>query len=194
MNRSRCALVLAAGTGQRFRAIAGPGQDKLLAPCKGLDGGIRPVLEQVLYTLCPVVEHCLVVTRHDTPQRAALARAQGCSVVLIDSSGMGDSLAAAVKACPAAEGWLVVLGDMPYVQAATYRRLFDSIAASRICVPLGPQGRGHPVGFGRLFGHALQALEGDQGGKRLLSVENVDEVAIDDPGIYLDVDQPADLL
>jgi molybdenum cofactor cytidylyltransferase len=194
MNQSRYAVVLAAGTGQRFRALAGPDQDKLLAPCKGLDGQLRPVLEQVLRTLCPLTAHCLVVTRHDTPQRTALAHAYGCQVVLIDSAGMGDSLAAAVRACPDADGWLVVLGDMPYIEGGTYRTLLEGISESRIRVPLGQRGRGHPVGFGRVFAQDLQALEGDQGGKRLLTVENVDEIAIDDPGIYQDVDQPGDLL
>lgn len=194
MSEGRWALVLAAGTGQRFRALAGPDQDKLLAPCKGLDGQLRPVLEQVLHTLCPVAEHCLVVTRHDTPQRATLAHAYGCQVLLIDSAGMGDSLAAAVTACPEADGWLVVLGDMPYVEGRTYRALLDAIHESRIRVPLGAWGRGHPVGFGRGFAEALQGLEGDQGGKRLLTAGNVDEVAIDDPGIYQDIDRPSDLM
>ena len=35
------AIVLAAGQGSRFRAEAGADQDKLLAPCLGLDGVTR---------------------------------------------------------------------------------------------------------------------------------------------------------
>lgn len=104
------AIVLAAGQGSRFRAVAGAGQDKLLADCVGLDGMTRPVVEQVLVNLPATVVERWVVTSPDRHEVIRLAEACGCKVLLLRSAGMGDSIAAAVAASAAADGWLVVLG------------------------------------------------------------------------------------
>jgi molybdenum cofactor cytidylyltransferase len=53
--------------------------------------------------------------------------------------------------------------------------------------------RGNPVGFGRVHLAALLALEGDQGARRLLQTCPVTEVPVEDPGIFRDIDTPADL-
>jgi molybdenum cofactor cytidylyltransferase len=53
--------------------------------------------------------------------------------------------------------------------------------------------RGNPVGFGRVHLAALLALSGDQGARRLLQSCPVTEVAVADPGIFQDIDTPADL-
>lgn len=187
------AVILAAGLGRRFREAAGPGRDKLLEPCVGLDGVTRPVLQQVLLNVTAVIGHCVMVTRPDAPQRIALARECGCDVVLLDSSGMGDSLAAAVAASADSQGWLVTLGDMPWITPQTFAAVAARLQAPSISLPLGEQGRGHPVGFGQGLAAGLLALCGDQGGKRLFTADNVQEVWVEDPGIYRDVDTPADL-
>jgi molybdenum cofactor cytidylyltransferase len=186
-------LVLAAGFGRRFAQAAGEPQDKLLAPCRGLDGGLRPVLAQVLHNLGPLAAHCLVVTREDAPGRLALVNVLDHRTLIIQSEGMGDSLAAAVQATSNANGWLVVLGDMPFVQPGTYRQVADSLAAGMISVPSGAQGRGHPVLFDQAFLNGLKTLSGDQGGKRLMTLANVHEVPVGDEGIYRDIDLPVDL-
>lgn len=186
-------VVLAAGHGRRFRESAGDGRDKLLEPCAGLDGVVRPVLEQVLRNVTQAGASCLVVTRSDAPERVALAQASGHQVLLISSDGMGDSLAAAVRATAHSDGWLVTLGDMPWVRPQTLLAVGSGIEAGCISVPLGAQGRGHPVGFGGEFAGALMALNGDQGGRRLFTADNVREVRVEDEGIYRDVDVPADL-
>ena len=92
------AIVLAAGQGSRFRAEAGADQDKLLAACVGLDGVSRPVIEQVLRNLPERVVTRWLVTSPERGEVIRLAEAYGCQVVQLDSSGMGDSIAAAVKA------------------------------------------------------------------------------------------------
>jgi molybdenum cofactor cytidylyltransferase len=40
---------------------------------------------------------------------------------------------------------------------------------------------------------ALLALEGDEGARSILKQRPVTEVEVDDPGIFQDIDQPADL-
>lgn len=184
------AIVLAAGQGSRFRAAAGVDQDKLLADCIGLDGVTRPVIEQVLMNLPERVVRRRLVTSPDRLAVIRLAKAYGCEVLLLDSAGMGDSIAAAVAASGSADGWLVVLGDMPFIQPSTLERVIDAVQDDGISVPVQAGKYGHPVAFGRAFGPRLMALSGDRGAKPLFSQAVVREVHVEDPGVLWDVDVP----
>ncbi|MGY2362461.1 nucleotidyltransferase family protein [Pseudomonas azotoformans] len=184
------AIVLAAGQGSRFRAEAGADQDKLLADCVGLDGVVRPVIEQVLVNLPERVVRRWVVTSPDRADVIRLAEAYGCDVLLLRSAGMGDSIAAAVAASGAADGWLVVLGDMPFIRAASIERVIEGLEAGGISVPVQDGRYGHPVAFGQALGPGLMALTGDRGAKPLFAQATVWEVPVDDPGVLWDVDVP----
>lgn len=177
------AIVLAAGQGSRFRDEAGPEQDKLLADCVGLDGVTRPVIEQVLLNLPECVVKRWVVTAPDRIRIIRLAEAYGCGVLLLRSPGMGDSIAAAVAASGPADGWLVVLGDMPFVQSSSIERVIDVLAADSISVPVHGGQYGHPVAFGRAMEPGLMALRGDSGAKSLFTHTTVREVLVEDAGI-----------
>lgn len=183
------AIVLAAGQGSRFRAEAGADQDKLLADCVGLDGVTRPVIEQVLRGLPSRVERWLV-TSPDRTDVIRLAGAYGCEVLLLQSAGMGDSLAAAVAASGPADGWLVLLGDMPFIRPSTIERVIEGLEGDGISVPVQDGQYGHPVAFGRALGPGLLALSGDRGGRSLFAQASVSEVAVEDPGVLWDVDLP----
>ncbi|MGR2709652.1 molybdopterin-guanine dinucleotide biosynthesis protein MobA [Pseudomonas sp. IB20] len=184
------AIVLAAGQGSRFRAEAGADKDKLLADCVGLDGVTRPVIEQVLLNLPERVVTRWLVTSPDRPEVIRLARAYGCEVLLLHSVGMGDSIAAAVAASGESDGWLVVLGDMPFIQSSSIERVVDALAADGIRVPVQAGEYGHPVAFGRALGPSLMALNGDRGAKPLFACATVSEVQVSDPGVLWDVDLP----
>ncbi|MRU52782.1 nucleotidyltransferase family protein [Pseudomonas gessardii] len=183
------AIVLAAGQGSRFRALSG--QDKLLAPCVGRDGVTRPVLEQVLVNLPASVTRRWVVTSPERSEVVRLAGSYGCEVLLLDSAGMGDSIAAAVAASSSAAGWLVVLGDMPFIQAASIERVIERVEG--VSVPVHAGRRGHPVAFGPALGPVLMGLTGDRGAKALFAQAEVREVPVDDPGVLWDVDVPQSL-
>ena len=182
------AIVLAAGQGNRFRAEAG--QDKLLADCVGLDGVTRPVIEQVLLNLPKRIVRRWVVTLPERHEVIRLAEAYGCEVLLLASAGMGDSLAAAVAASGSADGWLVVLGDMPFIQPSSIERVIDGVKVDGISVPVQAGQYGHPVAFGRALGPGLMALSGDRGARSLFAGAAVHEVVVDDPGVLWDVDVP----
>lgn len=187
------AIVLAAGQGSRYRAVAGADQDKLLADCVGLDGVTRPVIEQVLVNLPgAVVERC-VVTSPDRLEVIRLAEAYGCKVLLLRSAGMGDSIAAAVAVSAGANGWLVVLGDMPFIRSSSIERVIDGLEAGGISVPVQDGQYGHPVAFSQASGPGLMALTGDRGAKPLFAQATVCEVSVDDPGVLWDVDLPQSL-
>ncbi|MFJ7146534.1 NTP transferase domain-containing protein [Pseudomonas protegens] len=189
-----CAILLAAGQGSRYREAAGDDQDKLLAPCRGRDGVMRPVLEQVLVNLPAEMLRRVLVTTPGRPQVVALARAYGCQVLLLDSLGMGQSLAAAVAASADAAGWVIFLGDMPFILPSTVTRMIEGLTEEGISVPRLGDDLGHPVGFGRAYGAALQGLSGDRGARCLFAPGKVVEVSVTDPGVVWDVDRPEALV
>ncbi|WP_223415232.1 MULTISPECIES: NTP transferase domain-containing protein [unclassified Pseudomonas] len=187
-------IVLAAGQGTRFRQVAGADRDKLLADCTGRDGAVRSVIEQVLVSLPASLEKRVLVRTEDRPQVARMAQAYGFEIVLVESSGMGDSIAAGVAACPQLGGWLIVLGDMPFILPSTIEQVLAGISDDGISVPVMNGEYGHPVGFGRTFGPGLMALSGDRGAKPLFASARVVEVAVEDAGVLWDVDVPEALV
>ncbi|VVN45823.1 hypothetical protein PS662_05836 [Pseudomonas fluorescens] len=187
-------IVLAAGQGSRFRQVAGADKDKLLADCTGRDGAVRSVIEQVLVSVPATLTKRVLVTTEDRPQVARMAQAYGFDIVLVESTGMGDSIAAGVAACPQLGGWLVVLGDMPFILPSSFERVLVGIADDAVSVPVHRGEYGHPVGFGRHFGPGLMALSGDHGARPLFAQGRVVEVAVDDAGVLWDVDTPEKLL
>lgn len=166
-------LVLASGRGERFIASGGQGS-KLQASLAG-----STVLARTL----------------------AAVRASGLPWHLEDAGhpGMGDSIAAAVRATAAAPGWLVLPGDLPLVQASTLRRMAHALAArgAGVVVPCYQGQRGHPVGFGATCGPQLQALEGAQGAAAIVRANQargeVWELEVDDAGCVTDIDTVQDL-
>lgn len=193
MSDTVCAVVLAAGLGSRYRQIAGAHRNKLLAQCTGRDGIERSVLEHVLVGLKPVVDKIVLLTRPHYCSVAELGLQYGCEVVVLESPGMGDSIAAAVAAEPDHRGWLIVLGDMPFIHSDTLKRVVNSLKDDAISVPVREGVFGHPVGFGRGFGPALKSLAGEKGAKRLFQGGRVTELPVEDPGVLWDVDVPAAL-
>ncbi|MNI20530.1 MobA-like NTP transferase domain protein [compost metagenome] len=119
-----------------------------------------------------------------------MAQAYGCEIVLIESTGMGDSIAAGVAACKQLDGWLMVLGDMPFILPSSIEQVVAGIGDDSISVPVQDGGYGHPVGFGRDFAAGLMALSGDRGAKPLFAQGRVVEVSVDDSGVVWDVDVP----
>lgn len=194
MTGEPCILVLAAGQGSRYRAQATPSSDKLMARCRGLDGVERGVLEQVLGNLATTTARKILVSLPGKPAVEALAGQHGFELLSVNSTGMGHSLAAAATASAEQSGWLVVLGDMPFIQPQTYQAVLASLRSDRISVACGPAGQGHPVAFGAHFGAALRALAGDAGGRKLMTADNLLPVHVAEGGIYRDVDVPADLV
>ncbi|CAI8965770.1 molybdenum cofactor cytidylyltransferase [Pseudomonas frederiksbergensis] len=195
MSDSIGVIVLAAGQGSRFRQVAGDDKDKLLVDCTARDGiTVHSMIEQVLVNLPATLEKRVLVTTADRPQVIRMAQAYGCEIVRIETTGLGDSIAAGVAACSHHGGWLIMLGDMPFILPSSIEQVVAAIADDTISVPVHEGQYGHPVGFGRSFGPGLMALTGDQGAKSLFAQARVVEVAVEDPGVLWDVDIPERLV
>lgn len=160
-------LVLASGRGERFRASGGTGS-KLQALLAG-----RPVLEHTL----------------------AAVRASGLPfhVEAAGHPGMGDSIAAAVRATAAAGGWLVLPGDLPLVRPASLRAVAAALQQASVVLPVHQGTRGHPVGFAAEHGPALQALTGTEGAAAIVRAAQALRLELDDEGVVTDIDTVADL-
>ncbi|HMM75608.1 MAG TPA: nucleotidyltransferase family protein [Gammaproteobacteria bacterium] len=184
------AIVAAAGYGRRYGA-----ERKLAAILAG-----RPVLAWTLDALreLPLAQRVLVVAPGDETA-AALARSAEASLAVNrdPAQGLGASIACGVRALsPDVDGVLIVLGDMPRVRPASIAVLLErleTLCDGAVVAPLHRGRRGHPVLFGAAHLPALAALTGDEGARAVLAGAQLTSVDVDDPGVLLDIDTPADL-
>ncbi len=160
-------LVLASGQGARYLASGGS-THKLQADLCG-----QTVLQRTLDAV----------------------RASGLPWHLEDAGhpGMGDSIAAAVRATADAAGWLVLPADLPLMRASTLVQLASHPMACDVLVPTVDGQRGHPVRFSQRCGAALAALQGDAGAAALVRAWGSETLAVDDEGCVFDIDTVADL-
>ena len=183
-------ILLAAGRGRRFDPTGV--QNKLLQRCS--DG--EAVALRAARQLVQVLPKTLVVVHADAHDLRALLEENGFITTACPSAdnGMGHSLAHAIGLSENPCGWIIALADMPQVRASTIAVLDAAIGnGADIAVPTHHGVRGNPVGFSRYHRDALLQLHGDRGARNLLTRFPVIEVAVDDPGIFFDIDTPLDL-
>lgn len=181
-------ILLAAGAGTRF------GGDKLtyLLP----DG--TPIAVAAATALRAACDHVVAVLRPDAYDLAAMLIEVKCTIVRCPEAqaGMGHSLAAGVSATAGAPGWVVALGDMPFITSASHKMVAARLRAGASLVATQCQGRqGHPVGFSQVWFRQLSMLTGDQGGKTILEKHRQDLILcpVDDIGVVWDIDCREDL-
>lgn len=179
------ALVLAAGSGRRF------GADKRRATLA--DG--RSLLAHSVERARAVFDDVRVVLRAGE-WGEDFALPGDCRVIVSPdaASGMGHSLAAGARSLgdSQAQAVAILLGDMPWIEAATLRRLAEAATASTIVLPRHAGKQGHPVIFGRDFWPALEQLAGDEGARAVVRAQRdcCVVVEVEDAGVLLDVDTP----
>jgi molybdenum cofactor cytidylyltransferase len=186
-------IVLAAGRGRRFDPLGQRNKLLQVLPEPG-----EPVVIASARKLLAVVPTVIAVVPPGDGGVGALLSAIGCEVTVCPDAdtGMAASLVHALRHSLShdPDAWLVVLGDMPHVAPSTLSALADALAGgAAIAAPVLDGRRGNPVGFNRIHLDALLALSGDQGARRLLQTCAVTEVPVADPGIFRDIDTPADL-
>ena len=164
-------LVLASGRGERFTASGG-----------------RVHKLQALLAGKPVLQHTL---------DAVIASGLPWHLEDVGHPGMGDSIAAAVRATPDAAGWLILPADLPLVRGDTLRAVAAALQGHAAAVPLYQGERGHPVGFSAACRDSLLDLKGNQGAAPVLrGLYAIDSVALldtGDIGSVTDIDTVEDL-
>lgn len=183
------AILLAAGSATRF------GSDKLLHP---LPHDVPIAVQAARHLSAVFGGNVFVVIRPEAKALADLFRREGCKVVVCENAaeGMGASLACAVRAAGAADGYLVALGDMPFIRASTIAAVRDALAGGALlAAPYFRGRRGHPVGIAGAFRAELEGMKGDEGARRLLErhPDKLIKIPVGDPGVIRDIDTPGDL-
>lgn len=161
-------IVLASGRGERFLASGGL-TSKLQAMLAG-----RTVLERTL----------------------SAVHASGLPWYLVDAGypGMGDSIAAGVRATADAPAWLILPGDLPLIQASTLRSIAAAPADLDVVVPWLHGHRGHPVRFSACCGSDLMKLNGARGAATVIAARVATQWAVNDIGCTFDIDTLQDLM
>lgn len=172
VSQSPVVIVLAAGRGERFAASGGT-THKLQALLAG-----KRVMDHVL----------------DAVQASGLPY----HVVTADParSGMGDSIAAGVRATPDANGWLILPADLPLITSDTLKAIAFAPPCA-VTVPVVNGQRGHPVRFGPECAQELLNLHGNQGAFQMIrarvATDSVAFMELEDVGCITDVDTLDDL-
>jgi molybdenum cofactor cytidylyltransferase len=165
--RQPTVIVLASGRGERFRASGGQ-VHKLQALLRG-----KKVID---WTLDAV-------------------RASGLPWHLEEAGhpGMGDSIAAAVRATPQANGWLILPADLPLIQSATLLAVAQALQTAHQVIPMFKGQRGHPVGFSAQYALQLSNLQGNRGATQVKPAQAAIELIVSDMGCVTDIDTLQDL-
>jgi molybdenum cofactor cytidylyltransferase len=119
--------------------------------------------------------------------------------------GMGDSIAAAVRKTPDANGWLVLPADLPLIQPATLLQVAEALQTNDVVLPCfvsdgantglhkEVEQRGHPVGFGAVCRQNLLNLRGNKGAGIVIIAYTAIKLVVNDIGIVTDIDTVDDL-
>lgn len=179
------AVVPAAGLSRRM------GREKVLLPF-----GRSTILGTVLAKLAASgVDRVVVVVRPDLGEAAAEARASGADVVVNPhpEGEMLESIALGAAALTAeVDAFFVWPADHPAVLESTLEKLAAKGARGRVVLPVYRGRRGHPA----LVGADLRASIAEMGGRGGLRqlwrdrAEAVDEMAVEDPGVVENLDEP----
>lgn len=184
-------VVLAAGTSTRFGEA-----NKLLEPVDG-----EPLVRRAVTSITrSVVDETIVVVGHEADRvREALGGLSITSLANEDyAGGQATSVRTGVRAAREAgtDAVVIALGDMPHVSTATVDVLvecYERGVAGALAAAFDGQ-RGNPVLFDARYFDALESVEGDVGGRDVLTSSN-DAALIEttDPGVLADIDRQSDL-
>jgi molybdenum cofactor cytidylyltransferase len=186
--RNRPAIIVtAAGLGSRFGGAVHK-LDQAFAGATVLATTVRHAVQTQLSVV--------VVTTAGRAAALADCIAPSDIVVLSEAQaarGMGASIATGVVERSGSLGWLVLPGDMPLVQATTMLAVAAALEQHPVAYAQYRGRRGHPVAFAAELYSELTQLVGDDGARRVMLRYPAHGQEVDDPGVLLDVDTPADL-
>ncbi len=162
---------------------------------------------RLVRTLCAAgVRDVSIVVAGDGPVdalRSGLSALQPKPRIVLNhdsSRGQLSSLLTGLQAIdrPGVEALLMTLVDIPLVGVSTVRALLDAYAQSRAPIVRpsrpGDSAHGHPVIFDRSLFDDLRGADPGAGARPVVRARaaEIRDVAVDDPGAFLDIDTPAD--
>ena len=185
------AIVLAAGMSKRMGTL------KQLVKI-----GNRTLLETTLEALSASAVHEIILVlgyRADDilksttlPSKATVVRNENYE------QGMSTSIRAGIPSVSSdTNAEMIVLADQPYIKAAILNSIIEEYDRSnaKIVLPVYKGFRGNPVLIDRSLFPEMMQITGDIGCRSLfgLHADQVNKLNVDDIGILIDIDSPADL-
>lgn len=187
------AVILAAGFGTRFDPSGR--RNKLL---HALPDG-RPIIRATCENALAVVSDVIVVCHaFRSEMEAALSGLALMTVYCEDApQGMGASIRCGLGTPPPSEGWLMMLGDMPYVHSNTLLAVAQALhdQDTLIARPFYRNQPGHPVGFRAELTPVLRQCDPRSGLRGVIQSHSATlrRLDLDDPGCISDIDVPPDI-
>jgi molybdenum cofactor cytidylyltransferase len=184
-------IVLAAGRSSRMGK-----RNKLLELVDG-----KPMVACIAKTALESGAVCPVIVVAGFEANRVADALHGLDVTIVNNQhfeqGLSTSLLAGLSALPPdCDGALILLGDMPLIEASDIATL---IAAAKdrnaICIPVNNGEMGNPILWGAAYFAEMMRLTGDSGAKQLLAKhrDSIVEVPIASDRIFTDIDTPSDL-
>jgi len=106
--------------------------------------------------------------------------------------GMSSTLLKGIENLPKdADGFAVMLGDMPFIKAETINKLICEFCKfQEIVVPVYKERRGHPPIFSTKYIDEIKSVIGDKGAREIIKnhQDRVKLVEVDDEGVIIDID------
>ena len=164
-----------------------------------LDG--KSVIRRTVEAVCDSrVDPVIVVTGHVADRiRDALA---GLSVTITENVRFTDGLSTSLihglrHVTQASDGFIVVLGDMPFVPSSVIDAMIDAFVArsgATIVVPTYKGNRGNPVLWPTALRSEFETLSGDRGAKQLMALHGdlLYELEVGTDAVLTDLDTPED--
>ena len=184
-------LVLAAGRGRRFDPT---GQQHKLS-VNVADG--QAMLRVSCLNLLAWVDSLIVVIGPHSAGLTDLLQDIPAQVLVCPEadSGLGASLRWGLAAANPSAGWLISLGDMPFIAPQTYadvvQALKEGAAAAR---PIHDGLPGHPVAIAARLKERFAQITDQSGLAPILKAVDTRLLQTNDPGCVKDIDYPSDLV
>ena len=180
-------IILASGFSRRMQA------EKLLLAVDG-----TPMVERVIQAArASLLDEVVLVYQNADVKKAG--EKYGIKTVFNERADEGQSASIKIgieEASPETEGFMFLVGDQPFLNAATINLLIAAFkqAPHNIIIPVYNGKRGNPVIFPSTLKDELFALEGDRGGRVLIEKmpDRVSLVSIEDERLGIDVDTEED--
>jgi len=186
------AIVLAAGFSSRMKKF------KLDLPFKK-----HTIIEEVLWQLSKTtIKEIIVVTGHYKDRVENLLVASTVVKIVHNPEyalGMTSSIQSGIRnASRDSKGYLLCLGDLPFISTADYRQILSKIESLYnintpvIVRPFFQSTPGNPVFFSSHFKNDLLTLDQMEGAKPLVkkNMESVHKIQLDTDSIIKDIDTP----
>ncbi len=162
----------------------------------GLDE--RSVIEQTISNLVDFPGEIYLVLGYMAEEILALIEPYEDQVNIVMNPDFESGLSSSIKIGVDAAGsdldyWCFCPGDKPFITLDTFYALFYVLRETMpdILIPRFKQHPGHPTFFSTLLKDAFRELEGDAGGRQIISRTGIDPAYVDvqEEGIIMDMDR-----